>query len=91
MTTLKLDNRYRRVINSRSRLQQLRQMHAPEIVVRNEFRLLQDAIGALPIDDEFTRITDPVGTDAFVNRFNYIAETEIRLPVTTAAPALHVA
>lgn len=87
MTTRNLNELYRRVINSDTRLQKLRQMSAPDVIVRNENRVLQDAMGALLNDDEVTQVIDHVGTDAFVNYFNYIAGTEIRFPIAATAPA----
>lgn len=47
MTTPILHQLYRRVINSNERLQRLKALDAPEIIVRNEHRVLQLAIRAL--------------------------------------------
>ena len=47
MTTSHLDKLYRRVIASAERLAQFKSMHAPDIVLRNEQRVLQNAIRAL--------------------------------------------
>lgn len=47
MTTPVLNQLYRRVINSNGRLQRLKTLDAPEIIVRNEHRVLQMAIRAL--------------------------------------------
>lgn len=88
MTMRNLNDLYRRVINSHTRLRQLRQMRAPDVVVRNEIRLLQDAMRALSIDDEITQIIDHVGTGAFVRCINSITGTEFKFPIA-AAPALH--
>src|SRR5687767_15729772 len=38
---------YRRVINRNNRLKRLIELHAPDIIVRNEKRILQDAVDAL--------------------------------------------
>ena len=91
MATRDLNDLYRRAINSNNRLQQLREMRAPEIVVRNEKRILEDAVNALLNDDQIAQITAHVGTSAFINYFNYIAGTEIRFPIVTTAMASRAA
>jgi len=45
--TSDLNDLYRRVINRNNRLQRLNDMGAPEIIVRNEKRMLQEAVDAL--------------------------------------------
>lgn len=45
--TSDLNDLYRRVINRNNRLQRLQEMGAPEIIVRNEKRMLQEAVDAL--------------------------------------------
>ncbi len=45
--TSDLNDLYRRVINRNNRLQRLIEMGAPEIIVRNEKRMLQEAVDAL--------------------------------------------
>ncbi len=45
--TSDLNDLYRRVINRNNRLQRLLEMGAPEIIVRNEKRMLQEALDAL--------------------------------------------
>ncbi len=42
-----LNDLYRRVINRNNRLKKLLEMHTPEIIVRNEKRMLQEAVDAL--------------------------------------------
>ncbi len=42
-----LNDLYRRVINRNNRLQRLLELNAPEIIVRNEKRMLQEAVDAL--------------------------------------------
>ena len=46
-TTSDLNDLYRRVINRNNRLKKLMELHAPEIIVRNEKRMLQEAVDAL--------------------------------------------
>jgi len=45
--TSDLNDLYRRVINRNNRLQRLIELHAPDIIVRNEKRMLQEAVDAL--------------------------------------------
>src|SRR5450631_1237286 len=45
--TSDLNDLYRRVINSNNRLKRLLELGAPEIIVRNEKRMLQEAVDAL--------------------------------------------
>ncbi|MFP4438143.1 MAG: DNA-directed RNA polymerase subunit beta' [Chloroflexaceae bacterium] len=45
--TSDLNDLYRRVINRNNRLKRLMELHAPEIIVRNEKRMLQEAVDAL--------------------------------------------
>ncbi len=45
--TSDLNDLYRRVINRNNRLKRLLELHAPEIIVRNEKRMLQEAVDAL--------------------------------------------
>ncbi|MFB3851208.1 MAG: DNA-directed RNA polymerase subunit beta' [Acidobacteriota bacterium] len=45
--TSDLNDLYRRVINRNNRLKRLQEMKAPEVIVRNEKRMLQEAVDAL--------------------------------------------
>ncbi len=45
--TSDLNDLYRRVINRNNRLKRLMELHAPEIIIRNEKRMLQEAVDAL--------------------------------------------
>ena len=45
--TSDLNDLYRRVINRNNRLKRLMNLHAPDIIVRNEKRMLQEAVDAL--------------------------------------------
>src|SRR3990167_927157 len=45
--TSDLNDLYRRVINRNNRLQRLQELNAPEIIIRNEMRMLQEAVDAL--------------------------------------------
>ncbi len=45
--TSDLNDLYRRVINRNNRLKRLQELHAPDIIVRNEKRMLQEAVDAL--------------------------------------------
>lgn len=52
--TSDLNDLYRRVINRNNRLTKLIEMHAPEVICRNEMRMLQEAVDAL-IDNSHAR------------------------------------
>ncbi len=54
--TSDLNDLYRRVINRNSRLKHLMELGAPEIILRNEKRMLQEAVDAL-IDSSQSRTT----------------------------------
>ncbi len=45
--TSDLNDLYRRVINRNNRLKKLMELRAPEVIVRNEKRMLQEAVDAL--------------------------------------------
>ena len=45
--TSDLNDLYRRVINRNNRLKKLKELNAPEIIIRNERRMLQEAVDAL--------------------------------------------
>jgi len=45
--TSDLNDLYRRVINRNNRLKRLQELNAPEVIVRNEKRMLQEAVDAL--------------------------------------------
>ncbi len=45
--TSDINDLYRRVINRNNRLKRLIELHAPEIIIRNEKRMLQEAVDAL--------------------------------------------
>src|SRR5450631_8470 len=45
--TSDLNDLYRRVINRNNRLKKLMELHAPDVIVRNERRMLQEAVDAL--------------------------------------------
>ena len=49
-----LNDLYRRVINRNNRLKRLIQIHAPEVILRNEKRILQEAVDAL-LDNSMRR------------------------------------
>ncbi len=52
--TSDLNDLYRRVINRNNRLKKLLDLHAPEVIRRNEMRMLQEAVDAL-IDNSAAR------------------------------------
>jgi len=54
---------YRRVINRNNRLKRLYELKAPEVITRNEKRMLQEAVDAL-IDNSIKRGSAPVASQA---------------------------
>lgn len=91
MLTNNLNDLYQRVINSNSRLQRLAVMQAPDIIVRNENRVMRQAVHDLLNNEEITQTISQIGTDAFITYFNHIAGTEISFPIGTADRALQAA
>ncbi|MBI4135020.1 MAG: DNA-directed RNA polymerase subunit beta' [Candidatus Sungbacteria bacterium] len=59
--TSDLNDLYRRVINRNNRLKRLYELKAPEVITRNEKRMLQEAVDAL-IDNGIRRGTQPVAS-----------------------------
>ena len=53
--TSDLNDLYRRVINRNNRLKKLQDLHAPEVIIRNEKRMLQQAVDALFDNDRTKR------------------------------------
>ena len=45
--TSDLNDHYRRVINRKNRLSKLRELNAPEVIIRNESRMLQATVDSL--------------------------------------------
>ena len=85
------DDLYRRAINRNDRLERLIEMRAPEIILRNERRMLQEAVDALFEQGEIVEIVDHIGVNTFTNYFNYIAGTKLDFPVVDTAAASHTA
>lgn len=61
--TADLNDLYRRVINRNNRLKKLMQLDAPEVILRNEKRMLQEAVDAL-LDNNARREKVPAGAGA---------------------------
>ena len=61
--TSDLNDLYRRVINRNNRLKRLFELKAPEVITRNEKRMLQEAVDAL-IDNSIRRGASPVASQA---------------------------
>ena len=61
--TSDLNDLYRRVINRNNRLKRLIELRAPDIIVRNEKRMLQEAVDAL-FDDDAAAASSPAPTSA---------------------------
>ncbi len=86
-----LNDIYRRVVNRNDRLKRLNELRAPEIIVRNERRMLQEAVDGLFDHGEIVEIIAHIGVNTFTNYFNHIAGTEIVFPVMNTAAASHAA
>lgn len=82
---------YRRVINRNDRLKRLIDLRAPEIIVRNERRMLQEAVDALFDHGEIVEIIAYMGVNMFTTYFNHITGTEFDFPVTDTVAASHAA
>ena len=61
IATSDMDEQYRLVINRHNRLNQLIEMRAPAIIIRNEKRMLRAAVEALFDDGEVMEIIDAMG------------------------------
>ena len=59
--TSDINDLYRRVINRNNRLKKLLEIKAPEVIVRNEKRMLQESVDAL-IDNSIKRTQGPAAT-----------------------------
>ncbi len=87
--TSDLNDLYRRVINRNGRLKRLIERRAPEIIVRNERRMLQEAVAALFDDGEIAEITAHIGVNIFTTYLIHITGTESDFPmVDTVATSL---
>jgi DNA-directed RNA polymerase subunit beta' len=62
--TSDLNDLYRRVINRNNRLKKLLELRAPEVIVRNEKRMLQEAVDALFENGKRGRLLRGVSTTA---------------------------
>merc|ERR1711964_339532 len=60
--TSDLNDLYRRVINRNNRLKRLMSLRAPEIIIRNEKRMLQEAVDALIDNGRHGRVVRGPGT-----------------------------
>lgn len=65
-----LEEKYRLVVSRRSRLELLVDMEAPEIIVRNEKRMLRAALDDLFGDADAAEFVSPVGADSLARRDN---------------------
>ncbi len=86
-----LDDLYRRVVNRNGRLKRLIELRAPEIIVRNERRMLQEAVDTLFDHGEIVGIIAHIGVNMFTTYFNHITGTEFDFPVMDTAAASHAA
>ena len=71
--TSDLNDLYRRVINRNNRLNRLLQLRAPDIIVRNEKRMLQEAVDALIDNGRRGRPVTGPGNRPLKSPFRYAA------------------
>ena len=90
-TTSDLNDVYRRVISRNKRLKRLIELRAPEIIVRNEKRMLREAVDALFENDEIVELIAHIGITIFTDYFNHNAGTEIDFSMMDTAAAAHAA
>ena len=62
--TSDLNDSYRRVINRNNRLKNLLQIHTPEVIIRNEKRMLQEAVDSLMDNGRHGRVVTGAGNRA---------------------------
>ena len=87
LTVPDLEEKCRRVIRRNGRLHQLVELQAPEIIVRNEKRMLHAAVDDLLEDEEIALTVAHIGIDTFETYLAYIAEIDIDIsPLNIAAP-----
>jgi len=65
--TSDVNDLYRRVINRNNRLKKLQEIHAPDVILRNEKRILQEAVDAL-IDNTIRHGSNSMGASAQAQR-----------------------
>ena len=66
-------------------------MCAPDILLRNEARILRGAVKDLLGNDEITQFIADAGADAFINSFNHIAGIQIGFPIAVTSAVLRAA
>ena len=66
--TSDLNDLYRRVINRNNRLKQLIELEAPDVIIRNEKRMLQEAVDALIDNGRRGRRRSPAPTSVRSSR-----------------------
>ncbi len=91
IATSDLNDLYRRVLERNDRLRRLVDLRAPDIILRNEKRMLQEVVEALFGDGEVTEIIAHIGVKVLATYFNYIADTEIVVPPVDLTPDSHAA
>jgi DNA-directed RNA polymerase subunit beta' len=72
--TSDLNDLYRRVINRNNRLKKLKDIDAPDVILRNEKRILQEAVDSL-IDNSIRRVQSVVMNQAQKRSLKSLADT----------------
>lgn len=86
-----LESLFRLVIVRHGRLKRLIEMRAPEIIVRNERRMLRAAVDALLENDEIAATIGHFGIGAFANFLTYIAGAGIDISLIDRAAVPYAA
>ena len=86
-----LESLFGLVIGRHGRLERLLDMRAPEIVVRNEKRMLRTAVNALLENDEIAATIGHIGFDTFAKYLAYIAGIDFDIPLMDMAAAPYAA
>ena len=83
MTNSGINEAYLRVAKSRERLQKLKKMDAPDIIINNEHRVFENAIGELMQDQDIAAFAEDIGPRAFAICFDHVAGVSV--PSTDSA------
>src|SRR5436309_16007534 len=74
-----LNDLYRRVINRNNRLKRLLELGAPEIIIRNEKRMLQEAVDALMDNGRRGRAISGTGNHKLMSLTDLLPGKQVRV------------
>ena len=75
-----INHLYRRVLKSNERLQKLKRLGAPAVIINNEHRIFESAVRELMTDEDIGRFAEDIGPHAFGVCFDHIAGTPVARP-----------